>query len=73
MRLGSGDWHERLLQKLMSHWDGMKPMPLMLPDLSYITDYLEADALQLEEAIVRFYTDFFFCFLVVLLLPAYLP
>ena len=67
MGLGSGDWCKRLpfllmLRRLMRDWDGMKPTPLLLPDFCSIADYVEADALQLEEAVARFYTDSFFRF-----------
>jgi hypothetical protein len=78
-RLGSADWRERLpcllmLRRLMRDWDGMKSTPLLLPDLTSITDYVEADALQLEEAVARFYTDSFFCFFgCAPVIPARLP
>ena len=67
MGFGSENWRERLphflmLWMLMRDWDGMKPTPLLLPDLTSITDYLEADVLKLEEAVATFYTDSFFRF-----------
>jgi hypothetical protein len=67
MRLGSSDWRKRLprllmLRRLMRDWDGMKPTSLLLLDLASISDYVEADALQLEEAVTMFYTDCFFRF-----------
>jgi hypothetical protein len=65
--LGSGDWRQRLpclliLRRLMREWEGLKPTPLLLPDHTSFTSYLEADALQLEDAIAKFYTDSFFQF-----------
>jgi hypothetical protein len=67
MGFGSENWRERLprllmLRRLMRDWDGMKPTPILLPDLTSVTDYLEADVLQLEEAVASFYTDSFFHF-----------
>jgi hypothetical protein len=78
-RLGSSDWHERLpcllmLRRLMRDWDGMKPTPLLLQDFPSITDYVETDASQLEEAVARFYTDSFFRFFGrAPIIPAHLP
>jgi hypothetical protein len=58
----------------MKAWDGMKLTLLLLPDLPSITDYLESDVLQLEEAIARFYTDSFFHFFGhAPIIPAHLP
>jgi hypothetical protein len=65
--LGSGDWRQRLpclliLRRLMRDWEGMKPTPILLPDHTSLPDYLEADVLQLEDAVANFYTDSFFRF-----------
>jgi len=77
--LGSGDWHQRLpclliLQRLMREWEGLKPTPLLLRDHTSLTGYLEADVLQLEDAIAKFYTDsFFWFFSCASATPAHLP
>jgi hypothetical protein len=76
--LGSSDWRQRLpclliLQRLMRDWEGMKPTPLLLLDRT-LTDYLEADVLQLEGAVAGFYTDSFFQFFGrAPIIPAHLP
>ena len=78
VRLGSGDWRKRLpcllmLRRLMRDWEGMKPTPLLLLDLTSISDYVEADALQLEEAVAMFYTDSSIFLVVLLSYPPIFP
>jgi hypothetical protein len=62
--LQAHDWHERLpfllaLRALMRDWDGLKPTPLLQPDLSH-NMYTEVDVQQLEDHIARFYTQTFY-------------
>jgi hypothetical protein len=78
-RLGSGDWCQRLpclliLWRLIRDWEGMKPTPILLLDHTSLPDYLEADVLQLEDAIANFYMDSFFQFFDrASIIPACLP
>jgi len=62
--LQAHDWRERLpfllaLKALMRDWDGLKPTPLLQPDLSYDM-YTETDVQQLEDHVARFYTQTFY-------------
>jgi hypothetical protein len=64
--LQAHDWRERLpfllaLRALMRDWDGLKPTPLLLPDLASPDMYTEVDVQQLEDHIARFYTQTFYC------------
>ncbi|KAF8218572.1 hypothetical protein L208DRAFT_1349985, partial [Tricholoma matsutake] len=63
--LQAHDWQERLpfllaLRALMRDWDGLKPTPLLLPDLASLDMYTEANVQQLEIHIARFYTQTFY-------------
>ena len=63
--LQAHNWQERLpfllaLRALMRDWDGLKPTPLLLPDLASHNMYTEADVQQLEDHIARFYTQTFY-------------
>ncbi|KAF8237227.1 hypothetical protein L208DRAFT_1248825, partial [Tricholoma matsutake] len=63
--LQAHDWRERLpfllaVRALMRDWDGLKPMPLLLPDLASHNMYTEADVQQLEDHIARFYMQTFY-------------
>ena len=63
--LQAHDWRERLpfllaLRALMRDWDGLKPTPLLLPDLASHDMYTEVDVGQLEDHIARFYTQTFY-------------
>lgn len=65
--LGSPDWRERLpillrLRALMRDWRGMKPTPLLLPDLDNLDMYKLEDVRILEDAVARFYTQSFYNF-----------
>ena len=44
----------------MKDWDGLKPTPLLLPDLASLTMYTEVEVQQLEDHIARFYTQTFY-------------
>ena len=44
----------------MRDWDGLKPTPLLLPDLMAHDMYTEADIQQLEDHIAHFYTQTFY-------------
>ena len=64
--LQSLDWKVRLpyllaLKALLRDWDGLKPTPLLLPDLP-LHQYTELDVRQLEDSIARFYTQSFYRF-----------
>jgi hypothetical protein len=61
------NWQEQLpvllcLQALMWDWQGLKPTPLLLPDLDTLDLYMENDVHMLEDAVVRCYTQNFFNF-----------
>jgi hypothetical protein len=63
--LQAHDWQERLpfllaLRALMRDWGGLKPTPLLLPDLASHNMYTEVDVQQLEEHVARFYTQTFY-------------
>jgi hypothetical protein len=63
--LQAHDWRERLpfllaLRALMRDWDGLKPTPILLPDLASHDTYTELDVHQLEDGIARFYTQSFY-------------
>ena len=63
--LQAHDWQERLpfllaLRALMRDWDGLKPTPLLLPDLASHNMYTEVDVQQLEDHIACFYTQTFY-------------
>jgi hypothetical protein len=63
--LRARDWQERLpfllaLRALMRDWDGLKPTPLLLPDLASLNMYTEVEVQQLEDHIARFYTQTFY-------------
>jgi hypothetical protein len=63
--LQAHDWQERLpfllaLRALMRDWDGLKPTPLLQPDLASHNMYTEVDVQQLEEHLARFYTQTFY-------------
>ena len=65
--LQSGQWSERLpfllaLRVLLRDWDGLKPTPLLLPDLPSCDEYTENDVYQLEGSIAHFYTQCFFSY-----------
>jgi hypothetical protein len=67
--LQSQEWREKLpfllaLRALIQDWDwdGVKPTPLLLPDLPSYDMYTEKDVQQLEDSIAQFYTQTFFCF-----------
>ena len=65
--LQSGQWSERLpfllaLRALLRDWDGLKPTPLLLPDLPSYDEYTENDVQQLEDSIACFYTQSFFSY-----------
>ena len=49
------------LKALLQDWDGLKPTPLLLPDLPF-DDYTELGIRQLEDSIARFYTQSFYDF-----------
>ena len=64
--LQSLDYQVRLpyllaLKALLRDWDGMKPTPLLLPDMPF-RDYTELDVRQLEDSIAQFYTQSFYHF-----------
>ena len=59
--LHSLDWHKKLpsllaFKALLCDWDGMKPTPLLVPDLPAVGMYTERDVEQLEMAVANFYT-----------------
>ena len=63
--LQAHDWRERLpfllaLRALMRDWDGLKPTPLLQPDLASHDMYTEAEVQQLEHHVARFYTQTFY-------------
>jgi hypothetical protein len=63
--LQAHDWRERLpfllvLRALMRDWDGLKPTPILLPDLASHDMYTEPDVYQLEDCVARFYTQTFY-------------
>jgi hypothetical protein len=63
--LQAHDWQQRLpfllaLRALMRDWNGLKPTPLLLPDLASLDMYTEADVQQLEIHIAHFYTQTFY-------------
>jgi hypothetical protein len=62
--LASQNWQERLpvllrLRALMQDWQGLKPTPLLLPDLDTLDLYTENDVRMLEDAVARYYTQTF--------------
>jgi hypothetical protein len=64
--LQAHDWRERLpfllaLRALMRDWDGLKPTPLLQPDLASHDMYTEVEVQQLEDHVARFYTQTFYC------------
>ena len=50
------------LKALLRDWDGLKPTPLLLPDLTSHDLYTELNVRQLEDSIARFYTQSFYHF-----------
>jgi hypothetical protein len=63
--LQAHDWRERLLfllalRALMRDLDGLKPTPLLLPDLASHNMYAKVDVQQLEDHIARFYMQTFY-------------
>jgi hypothetical protein len=72
-------WRKRLpfllaLRALMRDWDGLKPTPILLPDLASHDMYTEPDVYQLEDCVACFYTQIFYClFGHAAVVPARLP
>jgi hypothetical protein len=65
--LQSVQWSARLpfliaLKALLQDWDGLKPTPLLLPDLPSYDIYTENDVRRLEDSIAHFYTQSFFSY-----------
>jgi hypothetical protein len=61
------NWQEQLpvllrLWVLMQDWQGLKPTPLLLPDLDTLDLYTENDVCMLEDAVAWCYTQNFFNF-----------
>jgi hypothetical protein len=50
------------LRALIQDWDGLKPTPLLVPDMPSHDMYTENDVQQLEDSLARFYTQSFFAF-----------
>ena len=50
------------LKALLRDWHGLKPTPLLLPDLTSLDLYTELDVRQLEDSIAKFYTQLFYHF-----------
>jgi hypothetical protein len=77
--LHSLDWRQKLpsllaFKALLCDWDGMKPTPLLAPDLPTVGMYTECDVEQLEMAVANFYTQSFYRFFGrAAIIPTHLP
>ena len=73
------DWCQKLpsllaFKALLCDWDGMKPTPLLAPDLPTVGMYTECDVEQLEMAVANFYTQSFYRFFGrTAIIPTHLP